>query len=95
MYVVVLFDTWVKLSFPLLTLLLLLLFFCVFMTDDVVQIHFVAIFYKPRTKCALKPPYSKNCKKWMGLPIRETVIEASVLAPDWLPVSTRMRYFAI
>ena len=68
------------------------------MTDVVVQIHFVGSFYKPRTKCALKLPYSKNCKKWMGLPIRETVIdEAPVLAPDWLPYafSTRMRYDAI
>ena len=86
---------WFSLILSFVNVVAVVIIFCVFMTDDVVQIHFVAIFYKPRTKCALKPPYSKNCKKWMGLPIRETVIEASVLAPDWLPVSTRMRYFAI
>ena len=86
---------WFSLILSFVNVVAVVIIFCVFMTDDVVQIHFVAIFYKPRTKCALKPPYSKNCKKWMGLPIRETVIEASVLAPDWLPVSTRMRYDAI
>ena len=86
---------WFSLILSFVNVVAVVIIFCVFMTDDVVQIHFVATFYKPRTKCALKPPYSKNCKKWMGLPIRETVIEASVLAPDWLPVSTRMRYFAI
>ena len=86
---------WFSLILSFVNVVAVVIIFCVFMTDDVVQIHFVAIFYKPRTKCALKPSYSKNCKKWMGLPIRETVIEASVLAPDWFPVSTRMRYDAI
>ena len=81
---------WFSLILSFVNVVAVVIIFCVFMTDDV-----VAIFYKPRTKCALKSPYSKNCKKWMGLPIRETVIEASVLAPDWLPVSTRMRYDAI